>query len=126
VRSSRRGPSVLDGAVPRACPGATWAWGEGCDGWRLLDRADLGVIQERIPPGTSEVRHFHSRARQVFFVLEGRLAIVSDRGTFELAAGDSLEIPPTELHRVHNPFERDALFLVISAPTTRGDRTNVT
>ena len=37
-----------------------YVWGDGCDGWRLLDRPDLSVIEERIPPGRGEVVHFHS------------------------------------------------------------------
>jgi hypothetical protein len=36
-----------------------YVWGSVCDGWRLLNEADLSVIQERVPPGQGEVRHFH-------------------------------------------------------------------
>ena len=50
-----------------------YGWGEGCDGWHLVRTPELSVIQERMPPGTSEVRHRHGRARQFFFVLSGRL-----------------------------------------------------
>ena len=39
-----------------------YVWGEVCEGWRLLDRPDLSVIHERIPPGRGEVSHYHSRA----------------------------------------------------------------
>jgi mannose-6-phosphate isomerase-like protein (cupin superfamily) len=85
-----------------------YVWGEVCEGWRLLAREDLSVIQERIPPGRGEVRHYHRRARQLFFVLEGEL-----------------EIPPGRRHRVWNPASADALFLVVSAPTTQGDRVDV-
>jgi mannose-6-phosphate isomerase-like protein (cupin superfamily) len=102
-----------------------YRWGEVCDGWRLLDGQDLSVIQERIPPRHGEVRHRHHRARQLFYVLKGGLRIERGEAVFELAAGDSLEVPPGEPHRVRNAGEADASFLVISAPTTRGDRENL-
>jgi mannose-6-phosphate isomerase-like protein (cupin superfamily) len=102
-----------------------YAWGEACEGWRLLAREDLSVIQERIPPGGGEVPHYHERARQLFYVLSGRLEIEAGDARAPLAAGDSLEIAPRLVHRVFNPGGEDAVFLVISAPTTQGDRVNV-
>ena len=102
-----------------------YRWGEVCDGWRLLESPDLSVIQERIPPGAGEVRHYHDRARQVFFVLDGELQIELGDQHFRLAARDSLEVPPGAEHRVRNTGDVDAAFLVMSAPTTRGDRINV-
>jgi mannose-6-phosphate isomerase-like protein (cupin superfamily) len=102
-----------------------YAWGEVCEGWRLLAGPDLSVIQERIPPGRGEVSHRHARARQLFFVLEGELQMESEGAIGRLRKGDSVEIPPGRVHRVSNPADEDALFLVVSAPTTTGDRINV-
>lgn len=103
-----------------------YRWGQGCDGWRLLDRADLSVIQERIPPGAGEVMHYHSRARQLFFVLSGNLDIQLDGQLVCLSQGDSLEVPPETHHLVQNTAHVDATFLVVSAPTSQGDRVNIT
>jgi len=102
-----------------------YLWGEGCDGFRLVNRPDLSVIQERIPPGLGEVRHYHERARQCFFILSGRLEIEVGEEVHRLGQGDALEVAPGEAHRVRNQAEADALFLVISAPTTQGDRVNL-
>jgi mannose-6-phosphate isomerase-like protein (cupin superfamily) len=102
-----------------------YVWGEVCEGWRLVAREDLSVIQERIPPGRGEVRHYHERARQLFFVLQGALEIEVDGGVSHLGPGDALEIAPTRRHRVWNAGAADATFLVVSAPTTQGDRVNV-
>jgi len=99
-----------------------YAWGAACDGWRLLNDADLAVIQEKIPAGHGEVRHYHERSRQLFYVLDGMLEIEMDGESFRLGAGDSLEIPPSARHKVWNPFEQQAVFLVISSPSTAGDR----
>jgi mannose-6-phosphate isomerase-like protein (cupin superfamily) len=99
-----------------------YIWGNGCDGWRLLGGQDLAVIQERMPAGTREVLHWHDRARQLFFVLTGRLQIALDAETHDLMPGDTLEIPPGRKHQVRNVSDDDAAFLVISAPATRDDR----
>ena len=102
-----------------------YRWGDVCDGWRLVTRPDLSVIQERIPSGAGEVRHYHQRARQCFFVLSGQLDIEISEQVVRLSAGDALEVAPGEPHRVRNVSEIDATFLVVSAPTTQGDRINL-
>lgn len=99
-----------------------YPWGSGCDGWRLLNRSDLAVIQERVPPGLGEVKHYHAKSRQLFFVLQGSLEITIGEERLELREGDSLEISPTITHRIWNPFDKDASFLVVSAPSTTNDR----
>lgn len=99
-----------------------YVWGGGCDGWRHLSGQDLSVIHERMPPGTAEALHRHARARQLFFALRGGLRIEVDGELHDLAPEQSLEIPPNEAHRVLNPGPEDAWFLVVSSPTTRGDR----
>lgn len=100
-------------------------WGNGCTAWRLLQGKDLAVAEEEMPPGTSERRHIHSRARQLFYVLSGRLTMELDGGSYELGAGDALEIEPGRPHRAGNASRGPVRFLVISAPTTAGDRINL-
>jgi len=99
-----------------------YVWGGRCDGWRHLSGQDLSVIQERMPPGTAEVLHRHARARQLFFVLRGRLRIEVEGVAHDLVPEQSLEIVPGSAHRVLNPAAEDAWFLVVSSPATRGDR----
>jgi len=102
-----------------------YVWGEMCDGWRLLAQDDLAVTQERIPPGRGEIRHYHTRARQLFYVISGLLDIELESAPFRLGAGDAFEVPPMSQHRVWNETAEDVSFLVISAPTTSGDRVDV-
>ena len=102
-----------------------YSWGGACDGWRLLNREDLSVIQERIPPGLGEVVHYHSRSRQLFYVIQGQLEIELEGEKVLLASGDSFEIAPMHHHRVTNSSEADAHFLVISSPSTTNDRVNL-
>ena len=69
-------------------------WGEGCDGWHLVKSSGLSVIHERMPPGASEVRHFHRAARQFFFVLSGTATLEVGERMEVLRAHEGIEVPP--------------------------------
>jgi mannose-6-phosphate isomerase-like protein (cupin superfamily) len=100
-----------------------YVWGEICDGWRLVQREDLTVIAERVPPGGREIRHFHARARQFFYILSGHAVMEADGEQIALSEGQGLEMPPGIPHQFINESTEDVHFLVISHPTTKGDRT---
>lgn len=99
-----------------------YTWGDGCDGWHLVRGETLSVIQERMPPGTAEVRHLHQEARQFFFVLEGALTIELAGQRRTLHAHQGIEVPPGVPHQVLNESQRPAEFLVISQPPSHDDR----
>ena len=99
-----------------------YVWGDGCDGWHLLKRQDLSIIAERVPAGAREARHFHATSRQFFFILSGCAVIDVDGCLAELNEGQGLEIAPGQAHQFRNDSGVDVHFLVISQPTTRGDR----
>lgn len=80
------------------------------------------MIQERMPPGSAEVRHRHARARQFFYVLAGRLDMEVEGTTHSLEAGAGLEIAPGAAHQALNNSGADVEFLVISQPSSHGDR----
>lgn len=102
-----------------------YTWGDACDGWHLLKHPGLSVIQERVPPGSGEVRHFHSRARQFFFVLSGTATLEFDGESVAFGAGQGVHVPPGVEHRFANRSDEAVVFLVISSPSTHGDRTDV-
>ena len=102
-----------------------YVWGAVCDGWHLLKQTDLSVIQERVPPESGEVLHFHSRARQFFFVISGTATIHFDDHSAAFRAGQGVHVPPGIPHRFANVSAEDVVFLVISSPSTAGDRTNL-
>jgi mannose-6-phosphate isomerase-like protein (cupin superfamily) len=101
-----------------------YLWGEGCDGWNLLQREEVGVIQERVPAGASETRHHHARARQLFFILEGEGTMELEGQDIRILKGEALEVTPGALHRFFNRSKADVHFLVISVPPSRGDLSN--
>ncbi|HEX5809854.1 MAG TPA: cupin domain-containing protein [Anaerolineales bacterium] len=102
-----------------------YIWGAICDGWRLLARDDLSVIQERVPAGATEVWHFHRKARQFFYVLEGEGVMAFEDHEVTLQEGQGVEIEPMTKHQFKNESNADVHFLVISAPATHGDRVDV-
>lgn len=99
-----------------------YPWGEGCDGWRLMQGDDISVIQEHVPTGKAEVMHFHHHARQFFYILEGSAQMAFEDEIVLLQKGDGIEIPPRIEHRFENRSDQGVTFLVISAPKTQGDR----
>ena len=99
-----------------------YAWGEGCEGWHLVRRDGVSVIQERMPPGTSELRHRHERSTQFFYVLRGALEIEVDGVTHAVPAGSGLEVGPRVPHQVFNRGAGAAEFLVVSQPPSHDDR----
>lgn len=101
-----------------------YVWGNGCDGWHLLQRDDLSIIQERVPPGEQEQRHYHNTARQFFYILQGEAVLEIDDRPVVLKAQQGVEIPPGIPHQFRNESSKDVVFLVISAPKAHGDRVN--
>jgi len=82
----------------------------------------LGVIEERMPPGSAEVRHRHLRARQFFYVCAGQLDLEVEGVVHSLGAGVGLEVAPGAAHQALNRSDADVEFLVVSQPPSHGDR----
>lgn len=99
-----------------------YLWGNQCDGWFLVRTPELNIIEERMPPGTSEARHHHERARQFFFVLEGELTMEVEHHDFIVRAGEGIEIAPGQSHQAINRGNAPLRILVTSQPPSHGDR----
>ena len=91
----------------------------------MLNASDLSVIQERVPAGAGETPHVHGKARQFFYVLSGRAVMEFDDHSVEFGAGEGVHVPPGVNHKFSNPFQQEVVFLVVSSPSTIGDRTNL-
>src|SRR5471030_678674 len=102
-----------------------YTWGAQCDGWPLLRSDSLSVIQERMPPGTSEQLHYHERAQQVFYILSGAATFEVEGELKTVNANQSIHINPNTKHRILNNGDADLHFLVISEPKSYGDRVNI-
>jgi mannose-6-phosphate isomerase-like protein (cupin superfamily) len=99
-----------------------YSWGNNCDGWHLVKNDALSIIEEKMPPGTSEIRHYHQKSNQFFYVLKGNLQIDVDGNEVTLSSGQGLHINAGQRHQVFNRSTGDTEFLVISNPPSHGDR----
>jgi mannose-6-phosphate isomerase-like protein (cupin superfamily) len=97
-----------------------------CDGWHLIKSPGLSIIEELMPPGTSEIRHFHAHARQFFFVLEGELTLEVEQHDVVLRPGEGIEVASGERHQAFNRGTTAVRMLVISHPPSHGDRIEAT
>ncbi len=102
--------------------GQHYTWSDACEGWHLVRAQNLSVIEERMPPGASEERHWHARARQFFYVLAGTLTLEVEGTTHTLPARSGIELPQGTAHQAFNHTTSDVEFLVISEPPSHGDR----
>jgi mannose-6-phosphate isomerase-like protein (cupin superfamily) len=96
--------------------------GTDCDGWHLVKTPELSIIEELMPPNTTEARHSHAHARQFFFVLEGELTLEVEHRNFVLKTGEGLEVSPGQQHQAMNRGPNSVRMLVTSQPPSHGDR----
>jgi len=71
----------------------SYTWGDGCVGWHLLKTDSLSIIQEKMPPGSSEQLHFHKHSQQVFYILSGVATFEIDGQVVVINAKESIHIP---------------------------------
>lgn len=102
-----------------------YQWGDRCDGWYLVNRQDMLIIHEKMPPGTREKRHYHAASRQFFFVLSGGISIPCCALISCTVQSSSIVSTPQSAHQAQNNGDGAVEFLVISHPTTRGDREDI-
>lgn len=99
-----------------------YIWGGVCDGWHLLKSSGLSVIQEQVPPGGAEVKHYHEKAYQFFFVLSGEATVEIEDKRLVLCPQQCVSVPPRVEHRLLNEGQQELSFLAISSPMSHGDR----
>jgi mannose-6-phosphate isomerase-like protein (cupin superfamily) len=102
--------------------GSHYVWGDNCDGWHLAASERLSVIQERMPQGSSEVRHLHNRAEQFFYILSGIATLEVAGALHVIQPHEGFHVPAGVAHTLSNEHEADLEFLVISTPPSHGDR----
>ena len=115
----------LQPVAAHCAPGNHYPWGDGCDGWVLEGGPGLLVIEERMPAGASEAWHVHDVARQFFYLLTGRATLHTPSGPVELSERSGVAVPAGLAHRIVAGADVDTTFLVVSAPSTVGDRRDV-
>lgn len=97
-------------------------WAKGCEGWHHLESENLSVIEEKMAPKTSEVKHYHKNSEQLFYILQGVATMILENDTIIINVGESLNIPKMQIHQLKNDTDEELHFLVISSPKSHGDK----
>lgn len=102
-----------------------YQWGENCDSWVFVDTEGLSVKKEHMPAGTKESLHFHDNAQQFFYILTGTATFYLENEAVAILKEKGIIVQPGLKHLIANESGEPLEFLVISQPTTSGDRTNI-
>jgi uncharacterized cupin superfamily protein/ribosomal protein S18 acetylase RimI-like enzyme len=103
----------------------SYNWGDNCIGYWLKKKGAFTVIEEIMPPNTSEIKHYHQKSEQFFYCLEGELYFELDDKNYILYKGDGIEVKAGITHKISNQSKANARFLVVSSPSSHGDRINL-
>jgi mannose-6-phosphate isomerase-like protein (cupin superfamily) len=74
------------------------------------------LAEARLPAGASTQPHFHPRAEEIYFLLEGRGRMQIEDGVREVGPGDAIAIPPGMRHQIINTGSETLRFLCCCAP----------
>lgn len=91
-------------------------WDDACDAYHLLDRTDLGVVEQVVPPGAGGRPHQHERSREFFYVLAGEATIALGPREVRVPVGSGVEVPAGTRHQVRNDGADELRLLAVSAP----------
>lgn len=98
------------------------SWGNNCNAWTLLQTNNLSVLEECMPPQTSDEMHYHMKSDQFLYVLDGEVTINMENNLIALEKNQGIQIPAGTPHCVLNRSEKNTRFLLISSPDHRNDR----
>lgn len=96
-----------------------------CESWQLVNNAELCIVEGMVPVGAKEALHYHGKARQFLYVVDGVASLEVDGKVHQIRKGQGLEVDPGVHHRLMNRSDRSVVFLVISTPSAKGDRVEV-
>ena len=111
--------------VSKYNPVAHYRWGSSCDGWVLVDSDAFSVKQEIMPPLAAENFHYHKKAQQFFYILNGTATFETDDKVYTVRRGEGFHILPGTIHRVINLAAEPLEFILSSQPSTLNDRYNI-
>jgi quercetin dioxygenase-like cupin family protein len=90
-----------------------------------LTGSGITVGRVTIKPGMANPRHAHDTCEEVLYLLKGALTHSIGDQTIELAAGDTLVVPPGVMHNAVNHGAVDADMIVVYNNGSRDFRTEV-
>ncbi len=100
-------------------------WGNHCESWQLLDKENMGVFHEKMPPNSADVLHKHQFSEQFLYVLHGTVGIVINTDTHYLSSGQGIVITKEVPHKIFNDSKSDVEFILFASPSHRNDRIEI-
>ena len=88
----------------------------------LMRAANQTLAEATLAPGQATERHYHARSEELYSFLEGGGALEIDGERLEVAAGDTVLIPPGARHTITAGAD-GARFLCCCAPPYEHDDT---
>jgi mannose-6-phosphate isomerase-like protein (cupin superfamily) len=75
------------------------------------------LAEARLPAGAATTAHFHPRAEEIYYLLDGvgRMQIEGD--VRDVVPGDAIAIPPGARHQITNVGQETLRFLCCCAPS---------
>ncbi len=102
-----------------------YRWGNAGIGWLLANSKDITVAERQLSPGVKEIRHYHRKSWQFFYVLSGAGTMHIAGEEISLSRNESIEVDPMQPHQFINSGEAPLRYLVISMPNSYEDRVEV-
>ncbi len=87
----------------------------------LSDGSTIPMVfgEERLPAGFGVPMHVHEDDDELFYVLDGELAVVRPEGETQISRGDCVKLPRGVPHGLRNAADAPARMLVALAPGLR-------
>lgn len=79
------------------------------------------LAQIVIPPGKASRKHYHPIAEESYYILSGTARMELDGEVVILQPGDSVMLPPPQVHQISNAGESDLILLAICVPAWTPD-----
>jgi mannose-6-phosphate isomerase-like protein (cupin superfamily) len=75
-----------------------------------------------VPSGCAEIRHYHNKSEQFFYIFSGVATIEVDGKIHQVSPSKGLHITAGQPHRLSNQHNEDLVFIIVSTPPSHGDR----
>lgn len=69
-----------------------------------------------IPPNCSSLLHYHPKAEETYYILNGKAKMLINDKEYIVHSGDAIFIRPPERHQIFTEGDEDLEFIVICAP----------
>jgi mannose-6-phosphate isomerase-like protein (cupin superfamily) len=81
------------------------------------------LAEARLAPGQTTTAHYHRRAEEIYYILQGEGRMTLAEETRSVGPGDAIAIPPGMVHTITNTGSAPLVFLCCCAPAYEHDDT---